>query len=70
VVFDRPLEEQRRLYASAEFRAAFREEMRQPRLFTGQWDHMSVFTVEKPELRGLVDKNLAVLSQERKKDPL
>jgi len=70
VVFDRPLEEQRRLYASTEFRTAFREEMRQPRLFTGQWDHMSVFTVEKPELRGLVDKSLATLSQERNKDPL
>src|SRR5262249_48366113 len=65
VVFARPLEEQRRLYASAEFRAAFRAEMRQPRLFTGQWDHMSVFIVDKPGLRELVGKNLAVLGRER-----
>ena len=69
-VFDRPLEEQRLIYASPEFRAAFREEMRQPRLFTGQWQNLQVFTVEKPELRGLVDKDLATLSQEQGKDPL
>jgi N-acyl-D-aspartate/D-glutamate deacylase len=70
VVFDQPLEEQRRLYASSEFRMAFREEIRQPRLFTGQWDNLSVFTVDKPELRSFVDKSLAVLSQEQRKDPL
>ncbi len=70
VVFDRPLAEQRRLYASPEFRAAFREEMRQPRLFTGQWNNMSVFTVEKPELREFLDKDLATLGQQRGKDPL
>jgi len=70
VVFDRPLEEQRRLYASPEFRAAFRAEMRQPRLFTGQWDNLSVFTVDKPELRGLLDRDLATLGRQRGKDPL
>jgi N-acyl-D-amino-acid deacylase len=70
MVFDRPLEEQRRLYASPQFRAAFREEMHQPRLFTGQWNNMSVFTVEKPELRELLDKDLATLGQQRGKDPL
>jgi N-acyl-D-aspartate/D-glutamate deacylase len=69
-VFDRPLEEQRRIYASPEFRAAFRDEMRQPRLFTGQWENLSVFTVEKSERRELVGKNLATLSREQKKDPL
>ncbi|MBI3302014.1 MAG: amidohydrolase family protein [Deltaproteobacteria bacterium] len=69
-VFDRPLDEQRRLYASPEFRAAFREEMRQPRLFTGQWDNLSVFTVDKPELGELVERDLATLSQQRRKDPL
>lgn len=70
VVFDRPLEEQRRLYASSEFRTAFREEMRQPRIFTGQWNNLSVFTVEKPELRELLDKDLATLGRQQGKDPL
>jgi N-acyl-D-aspartate/D-glutamate deacylase len=70
VVFDRPLEEQRRLYAGTEFRAAFREEMRQPRIFTGQWNNLSVFTVEKPELRELLDKDLATLGRQQGKDPL
>jgi N-acyl-D-amino-acid deacylase len=69
-VFDQPLEEQRRIYASAEFRRAFREEMRQPRLFTGQWDNLRVFTVEKPALQPLLDKDLASLSQERQVDPV
>jgi N-acyl-D-aspartate/D-glutamate deacylase len=70
VVFDQPEEEQRRLYASPAFRRAFREEMRQPRLFTGQWDNLSVFTAAKPELQQLVDTDLATLSQQRGKDPL
>ena len=69
-VFDRPLEEQRRLYASPKFRATFRAEMLQPRLFTGQWNNMSVFTVEKPELRTLLDKDLATLGRQHGKDPL
>jgi N-acyl-D-aspartate/D-glutamate deacylase len=69
-VFDRPVEEQRHVYASAEFRAAFREEMRQPRLFTGQWDNLRVFTAEKRELRALIDRDLAGLSRERNVDPL
>ena len=69
-VFDQSLEEQRRIYASAEFRTAFREEMRQPRLFTGQWDNLRVFTAEKPALQTLLDKDLASLSQERRVDPL
>lgn len=70
VVFDRPLEEQKQLFTSEEFRAAFREEMRQPRLFTGQWNNLSVFTVEKPELREFLDKDLLTLSRQQGKDPL
>jgi N-acyl-D-aspartate/D-glutamate deacylase len=69
-VFDRPLAEQKQLYASAEFRSAFREEMKQPRLFTGQWNNMSVFTVNKPELRPLLETDLETLGKQRGKDPL
>src|SRR5262249_13984843 len=69
-VFDRPLAEQKQLYASQAFRAAFREEMRQPRLFTGQWNNMSVFTVEKPELRNFLDEDLLTLSRQQGKEPL
>jgi N-acyl-D-aspartate/D-glutamate deacylase len=69
-VFDRPLEEQKRLYASAEFRSAFREEMKQPRLFTGQWNNLSVFTVGKPDLLPLLERDLETVSRERRKDPV
>ena len=69
-VFDRPLEEQRRLYADAAFRTAFREELKQPRLFTGHWDQMSVFTVNSRQLESLLERSLADLSQERGQDPL
>lgn len=69
-VFDRPLEEQKRLYASTEFRSAFREEMKQPRLFTGQWNNMSVFTVEKPSLQPLLERDIETLSRDRRKDPV
>ncbi|NOT54233.1 MAG: amidohydrolase family protein [Deltaproteobacteria bacterium] len=70
VVFDRPLAEQRQLYASQEFRTAFRDEMRQPRLFTGQWNNMSVFTVNKSELHPLLEKSIETLARERGKDPV
>ncbi len=70
IVFDQPLEEQKRLYASAEFRAAFRAEMQQPRLFTGQWNNMSVFTVNKPELQPLLETDLETLGKQRGKDPV
>jgi len=70
VVFDRPLAEQKQLYASAKFRTAFREEMKQPRLFTGQWNNMSVFTVNKPELKGLLERDIQTLAQQHRKDPL
>ncbi len=69
-VFDRPLEEQRRLYADPAFRTAFREELKQPRLFTGHWDQMSVFTVNARQLEPLLERSLADLGQERGQDPL
>ena len=56
--------------ADPAFRAAFRAELKQPRIFTGQWEQLSVFTVNKPELQPLLDKSLASLSRERGKDPL
>jgi N-acyl-D-amino-acid deacylase len=70
VVFDQPLEEQKKLYASPEFRTAFRTEMRQPRLFTGQWNNMSVFTVNKPEFRPLLETDLETLGKQQGKDPV
>ena len=69
-IFDRPLDEQQRMCADPVFRAAFRAELKQPRIFTGQWEQLSVFTVNKPELQPLLDKSLASLSHERGKDPL
>ncbi len=69
-VFDRSPQEQRHIYASSRFRAAFREELRQPRLFTGQWEKLSIFAVGKPEWRPLVGKDLASLSRQWGKDPL
>ena len=69
-IFDRPLDEQQRMCTDPAFRAAFRTELKQPRIFTGQWEQLSVFTVNKPELQPLLDKSLASLSRERGKDPL
>ena len=69
-IFDRPLGEQQRMCADPAFRAAFRAELTQPRIFTGQWEQLRVFTVNKPELQPLLDKSLASLSHERGKDPL
>src|SRR4051812_44193041 len=43
---------QRAVYADPAFRNAFREEMKKATGFSGDWSHITVHEVQKPELRG------------------
>jgi len=50
-VFNRPLEEQKKFYADPAFRNRFREELKGPGQFTGNWDLMAVSEAASPALK-------------------
>ena len=50
-VFNQPLERQKEFYRNAEFRGAFREELKRPHLFQGKWNRVEVLEVASPTLR-------------------
>jgi len=70
-LFNRPLEEQARIYADPNFRAAFRAEYsRTPKAFSGQWQRIEVCKVKKADHQSWVGRNISDLSKIEGKDPL
>lgn len=70
-LFNRPLEEQARIYADPNFRAAFREAYtKAPKAFSGQWQRVEVCKVKKPQHQSWLGKSIAALSKMQGKDPL
>jgi N-acyl-D-aspartate/D-glutamate deacylase len=70
-LFNRSIEEQSKIYADAEFRAAFRDAYsRSPKAFSGQWAHIEVCKVKKPAHQHLVGKTMTALSKSEGKEPL
>lgn len=63
-------EEQKRHYRDPAFRAAFREELRTPGLFSPDWPRITVNYAAKAELRPLVGKTVAEIAREQGKDGL
>jgi N-acyl-D-aspartate/D-glutamate deacylase len=68
--FNRPLAEQKRVYGDPAFRAAFRKEMAEPRIFTRNWGAIRVRDARLPEHQRLIGKNIAEIAKEQGKDPL
>ena len=68
-LFNKPVEEQKRIYRDPGFRDAFREEMRNPQIFTSDWSRVDVDTVANPALKGLEKKTIVAISRERAGDP-
>ena len=69
--FNQPVEVQKNLYRSAEFRAAFRADLARPRLvFSGRWDTIEVHEVSSPALKHLEKRTVAEIAQERGQDGL
>ena len=67
--FNKPVEAQKALYRSAEFRAAFRADLARPRLvFSGRWETIEVHEVSNPALKSLEKKTVAEIARERGKD--
>jgi N-acyl-D-aspartate/D-glutamate deacylase len=68
--FNASLEDLKRFYADPSFRAAFREELRKPGLFSPDWQGMTVYTVSNPAMKHLEGKTVADIAAERGKDGL
>ena len=69
--FNQPVDVQKNLYRSAEFRAAFRADLARPRLvFSGRWDTIEVHEVSSPALKHLEKRTVAEIAQERGQDGL
>jgi len=59
-----------RVYRDPAFRRAFREELKSPRIFSGNWNLVEVREVHNPALKSLEGKTVVEVARERGKDPL
>ena len=69
-VFNRPVEEQIRVYRDPNFRQTFRTELETPRIFSGNWERLEVKEVSNPALKSLEGKTVAEIAAQRGKDGL
>jgi N-acyl-D-amino-acid deacylase len=68
--FNQPVEEQKRIYADPEFRAAFRKDLQSPHLFNGKWHRVEILEVANPALKKYERKTVGEVAEERREDPL
>jgi len=68
--FNRPPEEQAQLYRDQKFRDAFREALKIPKIFTGDWSRAIIHEVANPALQPLLGRNVESVARERGKDPM
>jgi N-acyl-D-aspartate/D-glutamate deacylase len=68
--FNQPAEEQMRVYRDPSFRQAFRKELENPRIFSGNWNLVEVRDVHNPTLKSLEGKTVVEIARDRGKDPL
>ncbi len=67
-VFNKPVAEQMAFYRDPDFRQAFRAELLEPRVFSGNWQLISVNQVSAPRLKPLEGRTIAELASERGSD--
>ena len=70
VFADKSKEAQRAVYADPAFRNAFREALKDPIGFNGDWSRITVHEAKKPELKRYEGKSVAAVAAERGKDGL
>jgi N-acyl-D-amino-acid deacylase len=68
--FNRSVADQKRLYLDPAFRAAFREDLRNPRVFHGKWDLLIVKEVSNPAMKPLEGRTVTDIARDRGRDPL
>lgn len=71
-VFNKPVEEQMKIYADPAFRQAFREEMDRRRIFAGQWGRMTVIDGKSPEIQEHIKskRTVAQIARDQGKEPM
>ncbi len=69
-IFNQPVEVQKRHYMDPAFRAAFREDLKNPRVFHGKWDLLSVKEVVNPVMKPLEGRTVTDIARERGRDAL
>lgn len=67
-VFNQSPEVQKKIYADEQFRNRFREDLKHPAIFQGNWDRLEVKEVGNPALRPLIGRSVADVARERGKD--
>jgi len=67
-VFNKSKDEQARIYADPAFRSAFREALRGPAVFNGDWRRITLAAVSKPAMRVLEGRTVADIAAERGAD--
>jgi N-acyl-D-aspartate/D-glutamate deacylase len=68
--FNQPVDVQRRMYRDPGFRAAFRNDLKTPRVFHGIWSLLWVKEVVNPALKQLEGRTVEEIARERGKDGL
>jgi len=68
-LFDASFEKQMEIYADSAFRAAFKEELKQGRKWSGAVKSTSVVSVVNPELKQYEGRTVGEIAQERGQDP-
>ena len=68
--FNQPVDVQKKLYASADFRSAFRHDLKTPRVFHGIWSLLWIKETANPRLKELEGKTVADIAKERGRDGL
>jgi len=69
-VFNRPIEEQKKVYADPAFRAAFKAELAEGRRFTGQPPKVIICKMGNPALRHYETRKVGEIAAERNADPV
>jgi N-acyl-D-aspartate/D-glutamate deacylase len=68
--FNRSVADQKRLYLDPAFRAAFRDDLRNPRVFHGKWDLLIVKEVSNPAMKPLEGRTVTDIARDRRRDGL
>jgi N-acyl-D-aspartate/D-glutamate deacylase len=71
-VFNKPVEEQMKIYGDPAFRQAFRGEMDRRRIFAGQWGRMTIIDGKSPEIQEHIKskKTVAQIARDQGKEPM
>jgi N-acyl-D-aspartate/D-glutamate deacylase len=70
VVFNQPVEAQKKIYGDPAFRQRFRDSLKQPHLFTGRFHRVEILETTNPALKSLEGKNVQEVAEMRGADPL